>query len=233
MYNIDSTMITENIQKIKERIAAVAQRIKRDPKEITLVCVTKGRSVEQIREVIASGLKYIGENRIQEALLKYGQLSAARFPQTDIQWQMIGHLQTNKVKDAVNIFDLIHSVDSLKLAEEIDRQAAKINKLQDILIEVKTSPEATKFGVAPEETPRLIEQITQLKNLRVKGLMTIAPFVDNVSQTRPYFSKLRQLRDQLNSGWLLSMGMSSDFEVAIEEGADMIRLGRIIFENNV
>jgi pyridoxal phosphate enzyme (YggS family) len=150
---------------------------------------------------------------------------------------MVGHLQTNKVKDAVKIFDLIQSVDSLHLAEEIDKQAAKINKIQDILIEVKTSPEATKFGLQLEVVIEVIKGITKLKNLNIKGLMTIAPIVDNPEKARPYFRLLRELGDKINESRItnhesriLSMGMTDDFEVAIEEGANMVRLGRAIFD---
>jgi pyridoxal phosphate enzyme (YggS family) len=151
---------------------------------------------------------------------------------------MVGHLQTNKVKDALNLFDLIQSVDSLNLAQEIDRQAAKIHKIQDILIEVKTSPEATKFGLKPDETVEVIKEMAKLKNINIKGLMTIAPIVDNPEKTRPYFKTLRILKDKINSLTLttypltlLSMGMTDDFEIAIEEGSNMVRIGRAIFES--
>ena len=230
-------MIAENIQKIRERIAVAAARVSRDPAEITLVCVTKARSIEQIREVISSGLKYIGENRIQEALLKYNQLSAVD-QQADIKWQMIGNLQSNKVRDALKVFDLIHSVDSIALAEEINKQAVKINKVQDILIEVKTSPEETKFGVGPESTLQLVCQVQQFKNIKIKGLMTIAPVVDHAEKARPYFRQLRELLNKVNKQLpdgdqlsTLSMGMSDDFQVAIEEGATIVRIGRAIFES--
>jgi len=147
---------------------------------------------------------------------------------------LVGHLQTNKVKDAVRIFDLIQSVDSLRLAAEIDKQAAKINKIQDILIEIKTSPEATKFGLKPNAAIEVIKEIAQLKNINMKGLMTIAPLVDEPEKTRPYFRQLRELRDYLRAMnyelGILSMGMTDDFEVAIEEGSNMVRIGRAIFE---
>jgi len=215
-------MIKENILKIKERIAATCAKIKADPEKITLVCVTKGRPVEQILEAVNLGFRYLGENRVQETRDKYKQVSGA-------EWHMVGHLQLNKVKDALRIFDLIHSVDSIDLAQEINKQAVKINKIQEILLEVKTSQEATKFGFKPIELFDVSGEVLKLKNLRVKGLMTIAPVVHSAEEARPYFYKLRQLRDKLNPYWLLSMGMSDDFEVAIEEGADIIRLGRAIF----
>ncbi|MDD5409764.1 MAG: YggS family pyridoxal phosphate-dependent enzyme [Candidatus Omnitrophica bacterium] len=215
-------MIKENILRVRERIASVCARIKADPQKITLVCVTKGRPVEQVLEAVNSGIRYLGENRVQEAKDKYGQVPA-------VEWQMVGHLQLNKVKDALKIFGLIHSVDSVELAREINKYAVKINKIQDILLEVKTSPEDTKFGFKPEALLDAYKEILSLANLRVKGLMTIAPAVDKPEEARQYFSRLRDLRETLNPSWVLSMGMTDDFEVAIEEGADIIRLGRAIF----
>ncbi|PIQ86619.1 MAG: YggS family pyridoxal phosphate-dependent enzyme [Candidatus Omnitrophica bacterium CG11_big_fil_rev_8_21_14_0_20_43_6] len=219
-------MIKANIEKVRRRISDVCARHKIEAGKITLLCVTKGRSAAEIQEVVSLGINHLGENRVQEALEKYALIPA-------VQWQMVGHLQSNKVKDALKIFDLIHSVDRISLAKEINQEAVKINKIQDILLEVKTSPELRKFGFKPLELAGAVEEITKLENVKIKGLMTIAPLLDDVNETRPYFSKLRQLRDQLNSGWLLSMGMSDDFEVAIGEGADIIRIGRAIFQNNV
>ncbi|MFH1191565.1 MAG: YggS family pyridoxal phosphate-dependent enzyme [Candidatus Omnitrophota bacterium] len=230
-------MIKENIEKVHQRVFEACARTKIDPGKITIVCVTKGRSVQEVQEVASLGINHIGENRVQEAFLKYSQPSAIS-PQlsstighrpSTIKWHMVGHLQSNKVKDALKIFDLIHSVDSVSLACQINQQAFKINKIQDILLEVKTSLEVRKFGLKPEALAQVCREIIKFSNVRIKGLMTIAPLVDNASEARPYFSRLRQLRDQLNPGWLLSMGMSDDFEVAIEEGADIIRLGRAIF----
>ncbi|MBU1726994.1 MAG: YggS family pyridoxal phosphate-dependent enzyme [Candidatus Omnitrophica bacterium] len=218
-------MIADNLLRVRERIAAVCLKAGRSPDAVTLITVTKNRSIGEIKEIISQGVIDIGENRIQEALLKYNAFKDRQA----LKWHMVGHLQTNKVKDALKIFDLIHSVDSFRLAGEIDKQAAKISKVQDCLIEVKTSPEATKFGVNPEETLEFIKQIAQFKNIRVKGLMTIAPLVDMPELVRPYFRQLRELRDEINGELLLSMGMSDDFEVAIEEGANIIRLGRVIF----
>ena len=219
-------MIDENILKFRERIASACYKVKRDPGEITVVAVSKNRAIEQINQAIEAGIADIGENRVQEAILKYNQLRA--------KWHLVGHLQTNKVKDAVRIFDLIQSVDSLRLAAEIDKQAAKINKIQDILIEIKTSPEATKFGLKPNAAIEVIKEIAQLKNINMKGLMTIAPLVDEPEKTRPYFRQLRELRDYLRAMnyelGILSMGMTDDFEVAIEEGSNMVRIGRAIFE---
>ena len=205
-------MIKENIQRVKERITSACARIKADPQKITLVCVTKGRPVEQILEAVNSGLRCLGENRVQEAREKYKQVPEA-------EWQMVGHLQLNKVKDALKIFSLIHSVDSIELAQEINKQALKINKIQDILLEVKTSPEVTKFGFNPDVLLDASKEIMSLNNLRIKGLMTIAPLVDSTEEARQYFAQLKALRDRLNPSWLLSMGMTDDFEVALEEAA--------------
>ena len=231
-------MIKENFLNIKERISLVCSKIKKDPQSVTIVAVSKNRSAAQIKEAINLGLGDIGENRVQEALIKYNELRTQELasPRT-IRWHMVGHLQTNKVKEAVKVFSLIHSVDSLRLAAEIGKQAAGINKVQDILIEVKTSPEAAKYGVLPADTPALLREAVKFKNLKIKGLMTVAPLVDNPEQARPYFKALREIFEYLNGlssiGCrlsILSMGMSEDFEVALEEGANMVRIGRAIFE---
>lgn len=219
-------MIKENIERVRGQIAQACAKIKVAPDKITLVCVTKGRPVAQILEAVSLGLKDIGENRVQEACQKYNQIGG-------VTWHMVGHLQTNKVKEALKIFDLIHSVDTVSLACQIDKQAAKISKIQDILLEVKTSGEPTKFGFSVQNLEDAYAEIQKLESIRVRGLMTIAPAVDDPQESRPYFRQLRQLRDKLNSAWLLSMGMTDDFGVAIEEGANFIRLGRGIFEENV
>jgi len=215
-------MIKDNILIVKERISASCARIKADPLDITVICVTKGRSIAEILEAVNSGFCHLGENRVQEAREKCRQIPGA-------DWQMIGHLQLNKVKEAVKIFSLIHSVDSIELAREINKQAAKIGKVQDILLEAKTSPEPAKFGFIPEMILDASREILSLNNLRIKGLMTIAPSVNDPEEARQYFTKLKGLRDMLDPSWILSMGMTDDFEVAIEEGAGMIRLGRAIF----
>jgi len=215
-------MIKDNVLRIKERIAASCAKINSDPSGITLLCVTKGRTLGEINGALEAGLSHLGENRVQEAKEKYRQLPSA-------DWQMVGHLQLNKVKDALKIFSLIHSVDSVKLAVEIDKQASRMNKTQDILLEVKTSFEETKYGLAPEALASAVEEILKLGSLKIKGLMTIAPVSGGQIEARRCFSLLRRLRDEIDPSWLLSMGMSDDFETAIEEGADIIRLGRIIF----
>jgi len=229
-------MIKDNLSKVYQRISSVCSKINIRPDSVTIVAVSKGRSVEEIKETVESGVTDIGENRIQEALLKYKALSTIDHRPSTIRWHMVGHLQTNKVKDAVKIFDLIHSVDSARLAAEMDKQALKINKVQDILIEIKTSPEATKSGIKPDEAIEVIKEIDKFKNINIKGLMTIAPLADDPQKARPYFRMLRELMDKINALHVtrntlhvLSMGMTDDFEIAIEEGSTMIRLGRAIF----
>ena len=233
-------MIRENLLKIKEGISLICSKINQDPNGITIVAVTKGRTVEQIKEAIEAGITDIGENKVQEAISKYNDLQLKAYSLKPIKWHMVGHLQTNKVKEAVKIFDLIHSVDSLRLAVEINKQAAKIDKTQDILIEIKTSPEATKFGLERGEAIEVIKEIAKLKNLNIKGLMTIAPVVDNPKKAHPYFRQLKELQEEINQLSTtnyqlstLSMGMTDDFEVAIEEGSNMVRLGRAIFEPRI
>ncbi|MCM8778319.1 MAG: YggS family pyridoxal phosphate-dependent enzyme [Candidatus Omnitrophica bacterium] len=231
-------MLKENLAKVKAKIAEACRRVDRDPGEITLVCVTKGVEIEKIKEVVSLGIMDIGENRVQEAFKKYNELQTTGYKLTaKIRWHMVGHLQSNKAKYAVRIFDLIHSVDSFKLAEEINKQAERINKIQDILIQVNTSGEKTKFGIEPKGLFSLIGEIKKFKNLSLKGLMTIAPVVLNPEDARPYFRKLKELFDEFNyltnhPLTILSMGMSQDFEVAIEEGANMVRIGRAIFKGS-
>jgi PLP dependent protein len=231
--------VYDNLLKLQERIRSACLRSGRDPERVILVAVSKGRTVDEIKEAVEAGLNDIGESRVQEALAKFNELASERVSEKRIRWHLIGQLQTNKARDAVKAFDLIHSVDSLRLAQEIDRQAARMGKMQEILIEVKTSPEATKFGVNPQEAERIIKEITKFKNIKLKGLMTVAPVVDSPEKTRPYFRALREISESVNKLQvascnlsILSMGMSDDFEVAIEEGATMVRIGRAIFETS-
>jgi len=228
-------MIKDNIQRARDQIAQVCSKMGRCLEEITIVAVSKGRGVEEIREAVEAGIQHIGENKVQEVLPKH-KLITHNFKLLIPKLHMVGHLQTNKVKDAIKIFDLIQSVDSMRLVREIDKEAAKIGKIQDILIEVKTSSEATKFGFSPEEVVEDVKMIGQLENVNVKGLMTVASIVDDSKNARPCFRLLRQLQDRINTLHItpytlhiLSMGMSDDFEVAIEEGSTMVRLGRAIF----
>lgn len=225
-------MIDANVLKVKNRVTQACIEADCNPADITIVAVSKGRTAQEIEQVTAAGLTDIGENKVQEALSKHEEIKSAH-----IKWHMVGHLQTNKVRDAVRIFDLIHSVDSLHLAEEINKQSEKINKVQNILLEIKTSLEVTKFGLRPEEAFDIVKELSGFGNIKVLGLMTIAPAVDNPEDARSYFKQLKQLRDELNKSNMqnpgfdvLSMGMTDDFEIAVQEGANMLRIGRAIFE---
>jgi len=220
--------IKNNWFAINERVAAITDR------EVTVLAVTKRHSVEEIREVIAAGARFIGENRVDEACDKFvTQGLLDNFP--NIRLHFIGHLQRRAVKDAVKFFDCIQSVESEKLAIEIDKRCAAIDKKMDVLIEVNVSGESQKFGVAPEDAAALAEKIIQLENLNLKGLMTMAPFTDNEKILRSTFSGLRILSEKLafdfgkNYFQTLSMGMSNDFEIAVEEGSTMIRVGTALF----
>lgn len=228
--------VGDRLKLIKERINQAAERAGRNTEEIELVAVTKTVEVARIREALEAGVRNIGENRVQEALTKYEELNANP-PMAGVpRWHMIGHLQRNKVGKALKVFDLIHSVDSLPLAEEIDKRAKVLGKRIDILIEVNVSGEESKFGLGMDEVNEFLMTVSKLKNLRIQGLMTMAPFTDDPEQSRPYFRKLGHLSEKIKSDQLnnveiryLSMGMSQDFEVAVEEGANMVRIGSAIF----
>ena len=217
-------MIKENLVRVRKRIEQAAERAGRDPHTVRLIVVTKEAGIDQIREVMASGVTDIGENRAKDALSK-----REVFDSHLVSWHMIGHLQSNKAKDAVRIFSIIHSVDSIKLVHILNKEAKKNNKIQDILIEVNTSGEETKFGVKPNRVEDFLKEVRGLKHINILGLMTMAPFVKVAEMARPYFKKLKQLADthKLKE---LSMGMTQDFEVAIEEGATMVRIGSAIFK---
>jgi len=207
---------------VQRRIARACERSHRLPEEITLVAVTKTFEATVIREAFDCGIRNFGENRVQEAEGKVGQLSDLK---SDVTWHMLGHLQSNKAKKAVEIFDIIHSVDSVKLADILSRRA---QKSLPVLLEVNVAGETTKGGLSVDEVAAAVEEIRKLPDLKVTGLMTIAPFVAEPEEVRPVFQKLRELRDSLGLEHL-SMGMTDDFEVAIEEGATMLRIGRAIF----
>lgn len=221
--------IKENLENIRHRIKKTGQKVGRNPSEIELVVVTKSVNLAQIKEAVSAGVDIIGENRVQEAKEKFSQIKDCH-----LKWHLIGHLQKNKVKKAIEIFDLIQSVDSLELAQEIDTKAAQINKMMDILIQINVSGEESKFGLSPALAIEIIQEISKFKNIRIKGLMTIAPLVSNPEDARPFFRALAQLKDKIPEIGnvqmkYLSMGMSNDFEVAIEEGSNMVRIGRLIF----
>ncbi len=203
----------------------------RDPKSIRLVGVSKTVPPDRVKEAIDAGVTIVGENYVQEAREKFNALAAY-----DVSWHFIGHLQSNKAKYVVRLFDLIHSIDSFKLARELNKQAHKINKIQNILIQVNIAQESAKSGAEAEAVFELINGISALNNLRVRGLMTLPPFFNAPEKVRPYFSALRDLRNQLQKHkWQnvdmqeLSMGMTGDFQVAIEEGATLVRIGTAIF----
>jgi len=223
--------ISRNLKDVQRRIAETCTRCGRDPGAVRLVCVTKTMSAETVRLAIHAGAVLFGENYIQEAREKCGNL--AEYP---VFWHFIGHLQTNKAKYAVQLFDLIHTVDSLRLATELDREARKIGKVQKILIQVNIGKEASKSGIDAESAESLVRSLAVFPNLSVQGLMVIPPFFDEPESARPHFRELRELRDSLNKMGIsgisldaLSMGMTGDFEAAIEEGATLVRIGTAIF----
>ncbi|MBF0538167.1 MAG: YggS family pyridoxal phosphate-dependent enzyme [Nitrospirae bacterium] len=207
-------------------------RADRNPDEVTLIAVTKHIPMGAVAQAIDSGLRHLGESYIQEAVRKI-EASNDNQSVTRLSWHLIGHLQKNKVRQAVGLFDVIHCLDSLELAREIDLHAAKLGKVQRVLIQVKLADEHTKSGIAPDMLPTLIDDIATLNHLRLEGLMTIPPYLDDPQEGRPYFRQLNHLRDKVYSmGYNnlgLSMGMSNDYEVAIEEGATMVRIGTAIF----
>lgn len=221
--------IKENLERVRERIIRAAERAGRDPAEVRLIVVSKGRSVEEIGEVLATGHLVLGENRAQELREKIPRLP------DDVEWHFIGHLQTNKVNMVVGKVKLIHSVDSLRLAEAISMRACRLGMVQDVLLQVNVSGEESKFGIPPEEAGELMEELLRLPGLRVRGLMTMAPAWAAGEFARPYFLSLRELRDDLGRSFPvaelehLSMGMTQDFEVAVEEGADLVRVGTAVF----
>ncbi len=224
--------LLENISSVYKRISHAAMRAGRNPEDIKLITVTKTVSIELIREAIDAGLRVFGESRVQEAKDKITELRS-QITDSNIEWHLIGHLQKNKAKMAVELFDLIHSVDSIELAEAINKHAEKMNKIQKIIIQVKLSFETTKYGILKDNLISLLLHVSSMKNLSVKGLMTIPPFFDDPEMARPYFRELRTLRDETSAKGFklpeLSMGMTNDFEIAIEEGATMVRIGTAIF----
>jgi len=223
--------IPERVRAVRRRIEEAAAACGRDPAEIRLVAVSKTWPPQAVVAAHEAGLGVFGENYVQEARDKIAALAAL-----PLRWHLIGHLQTNKAKFAVRLFDLIHTLDSVRLAREIDRLAARLPKVQDVLIQVSLAGEETKSGASPAEVPALLAEASRLSHLRVLGLMTIPPYFDDPERARPYFARLRALRDRLEeeSGIALpelSMGMTGDFEAAIAEGATLVRIGTAIFGN--
>lgn len=223
-------MLKENLTKVEENIQKACDKAGRKRSEVTLIAVSKTKPVEMLQEIYNEGIREFGENKVQEMCEKMELM-----PQ-DIKWNMIGHLQTNKVKYIIGKTSLIHSVDSLKLAEEIQKQAVKHDVTADILVEVNIANEESKFGLSKDETIQMVRDIAKLDHLKIKGLMTIAPFVENPEDNRLYFREIKQLSVDINnqnidnvSMDVLSMGMTGDYMVAIEEGATMVRVGTGIF----
>jgi len=222
--------IAENLARVQARLAAAARRSGRDPEAVRLIAVTKAVGVEAIREAMAAGQRLFGENYLQEAKGKIAALGP------EVEWHFIGHLQSNKAKAAVGLFALIHSLDRLSLAEALEQAAARAGKVQEVLVQVNLAREASKSGVAPEDAPALLKELRRFPHLRVRGLMTMPPWLPDPERVRPYFRALRELRDRLAAQGLgndglpeLSMGMSGDFDVAVEEGATLVRVGTAIF----
>ncbi|MCI5805433.1 MAG: YggS family pyridoxal phosphate-dependent enzyme [Clostridium sp.] len=223
-------MVKENYNYVKQQVEETAKACGRDPKEITLIAVSKTKPLENIEELIEIGVEDFGENKVQELCDKYEHVSQP------VRFHLIGHLQTNKVKYIVDKACLIHSVDSLKLAQTIQKEAAKKQVIAQILIEVNVAEEDSKFGLHAEDVIPFIQEISTMPNLHVNGLMTIAPFVDDPEDNRKYFRTLKQLSLDITSKNIdnidmnvLSMGMTNDYKVAIEEGATMVRVGTAIF----
>ncbi|HRS82831.1 MAG TPA: YggS family pyridoxal phosphate-dependent enzyme [Smithellaceae bacterium] len=222
--------IEANIQNIRQRIAAAAARAHRDPAGIRMMAVSKTVEPERIQRALDAGITLLGENYVQEAREKIPAVGRGA------EWHMIGHLQTNKAKYVVHLFDWIHSVDRLELAQELDKRAFQHNRRLNVLVEVNVSGEASKNGIEPSGVPELVRRISALPHLTIRGLMTMPPYSDNPEHSRPYFQALRGLRDEIHAAAIpnvrmdeLSMGMTDDFEVAVEEGATIIRVGRAIF----
>ncbi len=218
--------IAENIAEVRKRIAAACERAGRSADTVLLLPVSKGHSAEAVEEAARLGFRVFAENKVQEAKAKIPQCSSR------LQWHMIGHLQSNKARDAVQMFSMIESIDSLSLAQEVNKWAEKLRRRIPILVEVNTGGEGSKYGFKPGEIP--IEEINALPRLEVQGLMTVAPYTPTPERVRPYFRQLRDLKDECSSRLgaplpHLSMGMSGDFEVAIEEGATIVRIGTALF----
>ena len=222
--------IAENLKRVQDKIADAAIKSGRAPESVKLVGVTKTVGLERIDEAVSAGLKVLGENYVQEARNKVDQFGE------QVSWHFIGRLQTNKAKYAVKLFNVIETVDSIKLAAELNRRAQPLGRVIQVLIQVNLAAERTKGGIEPCECLALLRQICKLEHLRVRGLMTMPPFFNNPERARPYFTNLRELSEEIAAAGLegvemaeLSMGMSGDFETAIEEGATLVRVGTAIF----
>ncbi|MEK7850570.1 MAG: YggS family pyridoxal phosphate-dependent enzyme [Deltaproteobacteria bacterium] len=219
--------VADNVREVAERISRAAARAGRRVEDIKLVAITKTIDIDMILEAVAAGIKVLGENYLQEAKGKVAAIGHG------VEWHMTGHLQRNKARDAVNLFDMVQTIDSLELAVELDKRARSAGKVISGLIEINIGGEGSKSGISKEELAPLLRSLKLLNNLSIQGLMTIPPYFDEQEKVRPYFRALRELRDNANREGFslkeLSMGMSHDFEVAVEEGATMVRIGTAIF----
>jgi len=222
--------IRDNIDNICRSIRETCEKAGRNPEDITLIAVTKTIAPERINHAISCGIRNIGENKVQEVMAKYENI------EENVNWHLIGHLQTNKVKYIIDKVALIHSVDSLDLAGEIDRRAAKAGVVKEVLVQVNVAQEATKFGIEYKDTEGFVRQLAKLPGIRVKGLMTIAPYSEDTELVRPVFRQLKEMFDALAAAGIenvdmkyLSMGMTNDYKMAIEEGSNMVRIGTGIF----
>ena len=227
--------IESRLKMVTDQMRTAAARSGRDPDSVRLVAVSKTVSADRVLAAIEAGVTDLGENYVQEAQAKINALSDEK-----VSWHFIGHLQTNKAKYVVKLFDLIHSVDSVKLARELNKRSANLGKVQKVLVQVNISGERTKSGIETDLAMELVGQIARLENLAICGLMTMPPFFDAPEKVRPYFRALRKLQDQIRNEHFanvrmteLSMGMSGDFEAAIEEGATLVRIGTAIFGKRV
>ncbi len=219
--------ILANVKKVEAAIVRACEKAGRDRSSVRLIAATKYVEAGEIVQLMHAGLREVGENKVQSAREKQNRVQG-------MTWHMLGHLQSNKVKEALRLFSMIHSVDSVHIAEELNRYSAGLKKAREILLEVNVALEDTKFGVQPDQLTELFGQVYQFPNIRLVGLMCMAPYSDDPEASRPYFRRLRELRDGLQQRFShalpqLSIGMSGDFEVAIEEGATMIRVGRALF----
>jgi pyridoxal phosphate enzyme (YggS family) len=219
--------IRENLLRVMERMEKAARKVGRDPNEIKLVAVSKTVEVARVKEAIEAGVSILGENYVQEAEKKIDEIGHP------ISWHFIGHLQSNKAKYAIRLFDMIHSLDSIPLAEELNRRAEQMDRVIKVMVEVNLSKEATKFGTDEEKVLNLAKRIQSSKHLSLEGLMTMPPYFDSPEMSRPYYVALRELKERMTKEGIpmkeLSMGMSNDFEIAIEEGATYVRVGTAIF----
>jgi PLP dependent protein len=219
-------MLAENYKKVLSAINEASRRSGRPPGEVTLIAVTKTVGIAEVRQAVSLGISDFGENRVQDAASKVGSMPTVR-------WHFIGHLQTNKAKDVLPAYHMIHSLDRLSLAEALQRCADRFDKTAEVLIQVNTSGEESKFGLEPDQLPGFLKKVNIFDRIKIRGLMTMAPFLKDPENTRPYFRKLRQLRNENITSGLelpeLSMGMTNDFTVAVEEGATMVRIGSALF----